>query len=345
MSDRRTDGGATSGSRFDVATQDEMSRRERAEVFYDQSIRAPFRILWEDWRGRIGVLILGGYVLMGTVGVVVVDVPFPNDGPILVPPFTNPQFPLGTDGLGQGMLALIIHSTPAMLEMVAVGALFATGVAVGLGTLSGYDAGVIDRVIMTATDIVITIPGLPLVLVISSIIQPRDPAVVAIVLAIDNWPGLTRSLRSQVLTLRRESYVEASRALGLPTTRILRKDIIPQLMPYISINFMGAARGIIFNSVGLYFLGVLPFSNLNWGVIMNLGQKQGALYTLRTVHWILIPMVAIVLFSLSLILISQGFDSVFNPRVRARHASTINVDQQLEEEEGADTTIGVRTQQ
>ncbi|MFB9809406.1 ABC transporter permease subunit [Haladaptatus pallidirubidus] len=118
---------------------------------------------------------------------------------------------------------------------------------------------------MTITDVLMTIPGLPLVIVLAVLLEPRNPWVVGVVLTVNAWSGLARAIRSQVLTIRSESYVEASRLMGVSTPNILMKDVIPPIMPYIMVNFVNSARTVIFSSVGLYFLGILPFTNQNWG--------------------------------------------------------------------------------
>jgi peptide/nickel transport system permease protein len=281
-------------------------------------------VLWNDGRARFGLLVITFYVLMGTLGVVLVDVPEVNDGGRYVQPFTTVEFPLGTDGLGRGLMGMIIHATPGMLKMILAGAVFSISVATIVGTVAGYKGGTLERVLMSLTDIMMTLPGLPLIIIIAAILQPKSPWLVGIVLTINAWAGLARALRSEVLSLRDEAYVEASRTMGIDTHDIIFKDLIPNLMPYIMINFVGAARGVIFASVGLYFLGILPFNALNWGVILNMAYKSGgALYTWKAAHWLLVPTFTIILLSYGLVMFSQGLDRVFNPRVRAKHAKTI----------------------
>lgn len=317
----------SSESTWETTSGTSVTRFDQLRRLYDEWVYAPFTILWEDWRSQLGFSIIVFYILIGTVGTKIVKNPSPNQGEPLIPPFTTLEFPLGTDGIGQGLLALIVHATPAMLIMITTGAVFSIVVATVVGTLSGYKGGRIDSILMTVTDIAMTIPGLPLVIVLSAILQPRSPAVVGVILAINAWAGLARALRSQVLTLRNDSYVEASRVMGIGTPAILAVDIIPNLMPFILINFVNAARAIIFGSVGLYFLGILPFSNLNWGVVLNLAYNTGgALYTLAAAHWLLVPMATITLLSFGLIIFAQGTDRMFNPQVRARHAETVSME-------------------
>lgn len=325
---QRTDGGYRRVESADalwdgLGETDAETDVDRYRRLADEFVVAPLRVLWSDWRSRVGMTLVLGYLLMGTLGVVLVEPPGLNAGPRYLGPFENWAFPLGTDSLGQGVFAQIVHATPAMLKMIAAGALFGTAVGVVVGILAGYKGGRVDRALMWVTDVVMTIPGLPLVIVLAAVFEPRNPYVVGVLLTINNWAGLSRTLRSQVLTIREESYVEASRTMGLGTGTILGKDVLPNLMPYVSVNFVGMARSVIFESVGLYFLGILPFTTLNWGVMMNMAYSTGgALYTWQTAHWLFFPMLAIVGLSLAFILLAQGADQIFNPRIRARHADT-----------------------
>lgn len=335
----RSDGGTADRSVFETRADVSVTRQERLRRLFDRWVSAPFRIIWSDKRFRAGFSIVLFYVLMGTIGVVLVPVPTSED-PSLVLPFQSLQYPLGTDGLGQQLGRSIVHATPPMLKMMAAGALFSTAVATIVGTVSGYKGGLADRVLTTFTDMMMTIPGLPLVIVIAAILSPRSPYVVGIILTINAWAGLARAIRSQVLTIRDEAYVEASRIIGKDTGSIITEEILPNLMPYVMINFVNSARNVIFASVGLYFLGILPFTSLNWGVMMNMAYRgSGALYSLESAHWFIVPMATIVILSYGLILLSQGSDRLFNPRVRARHAKTVAKDEneRVEEEEGSST--------
>lgn len=339
-------------------------RNKRIYRTLDTWVLAPIRVAMADWRMPVGSAIVVFFAFLGTVGVQFVPEPSLNEAPryigafsggvsaitneggwidfIQLPlfgtgvqiPWFELYYPLGTDRMGQGIGKQILHGTPAMLKMALAGAVFATGLALVIGTVAGYKGGKTDTVLMTLTDIVMTIPALPLIVLLAAIYQPTDPFVIGVLLAIDNWPGLARALRSQVLTIRTESYVEAARAMGIPSSSILERDIVPQLMPYTLINTANAARGVIFESVALLFLGLLPFGNsFNWGVMMNRAYKAGALSNIDLAgHWLFVPMTTLTLFSFGLIVLSQGLDRVFNPQLRARHAKTIGGD----EKENAD---------
>lgn len=347
---------------FEVPAEIRERTTPRGKRIYrklDAWVLAPVRVAMADWRMPVGSLTVIFFVFLGLVGVRFVPEPSLNEAPPYIGAFSGglsaitsdggwidigqtslfgigqvPWFelyyPLGTDRLGQGIAKQIVHGTPAMLKMALAGAVFATGVALIIGTVAGYKGGKIDTVLMTITDIVMTIPALPLIVLLAAIYQPTDPFVIGVFLAIDNWPGLARALRSQVLTIRTESYVEAARAMGIASSSILERDVVPQLMPYTLINTANAARGVIFESVALYFLGLLPFGeSFNWGVMMNRAYQAGALSNIdRAGHWLFVPMVMLTLFSFGLIILSQGLDRVFNPQLRARHSKTVGGDEE-----------------
>lgn len=318
---------------FTAEADYEQTTLSYIEEQFDKWVGAPFRILWSDYRGKIGLSIVVLYLLMGTVAPSFISAPEPT-GPILIQPFENMEYPLGTDGLGQDLLALMVHSTPAMLKMMLAGAIFGNFVGITLGMISGYYGGTTDKVIMTFTDTIGSIPALPLLLIIAAILEPRNPFLVGIVLNINGWAGGARGIRSQVLPLVDEEYVEASRAMGEPTSNILLKEILPNLLPLIFIGFLGGATTIITLSVGLYFLGILPFTTQNWGVVLNYAYvESGAIYSIESAHWLLVPLVTITGLTFGLTLLAQAFDQVFNPRVRARHLGRERTKEAAREEE------------
>ncbi|GAB3670575.1 ABC transporter permease [Halopiger thermotolerans] len=321
---------AETNSTFD-ATEDrdgtgDGSAATRSEVYkewLDVAVLAPLRVVWSDWRTRLGTLIILFYVLMGTVGPYLVPEPTQGQGPNKVAPFQSMSYPLGTNGIGESLLSEIVYATPPMLKMILGGAVFSTIMAMTIGTVSGYKGGFVDRVLTTFTDIAMTIPGLPLIIVLVAIFEPGNPYLIGILLSINGWAGLARSIRSQVLSIRDHSYVEVSRIMGTSTPRILVDDVVPNIMPYVLINFVNSARGVIFGSVGLYYLGLLSSIENNWGIMLNDAYTNAAIYSLDMVYWLLIPMITIVTLSFGLVLFAQGTEKLFNPRIRARHAETV----------------------
>ncbi|WP_330633530.1 ABC transporter permease [Halocatena halophila] len=324
-----TDGGTATP--FETVSQVEESRADRFWTAYDTYVRAPLSIVWGDWRARIGFAIVLCYLLMGTVGTVVIEPTAPAEGPALIQPFETMDYPLGTDDMGRDLFSQVVHSTQEMLKMITAGALFSVTLGTLVGAVAGYKGGWIDTVLSSITDVFINIPGFPLVMVLVAIFEMgENPYMIGILLSVASWSGLARAIRSQVLTLRQESFVESARTMGLPTHVIVSKEIVPPLLPYIVINLTNAARRVIFEAAALYYLGILPFEKLNWGVTLQLAYEAEAHARPQALHWFLVPMAAITGISIGLILLGQSLDRVFNPRVRARHEKTTADEDTLE---------------
>jgi len=308
---------------FDVTAETTVSRWDRYRRMLDTMVLAPLRVMWRDGRTRLGAAILLVFVFVATVGVRFVADPDPNQGPRLVGAFQTWEHPLGTTVTGQDLLSLMVHSTTPMLKMLLAGAVLATVVATVVGVLAGYLSGWPDEFLTMLMDLVLAIPGLPLVMVLAVVFNPTDPYVIGALLVVNAWGGIARQIRSEAMKVAQETYVEASGVMGLSTLRILVLDLLPNIMPFILIRFVMVGRGVIVGSVALYFLGILPMTTQNWGVILNFAYENGALYTLDQAHWVLAPVIALVMLTYGLILFAQGMDQVFNPRVRARHAATV----------------------
>jgi len=299
----------------------------------DTWIVGPLKVLWSDYRGKVGLMIVLFYVLVGTVGTVVWPVPGPGEPYTSTVPFQSMAHPLGTTENGSDLLGLMIHSTPDMFKMMIAGSIVGNMIGVTVGLIAGYSGGLLDKTLMTITDTFGSIPGLPLLLILTALIEPKNPYLIGIILNLQGWTGLARALRSQVLPLRNKEYVEASKTMGQPTSNVFLKGILPELLPYIMIGLMGGATGIVQASVGLYFLGVLPYNQMNWGVVLNEARVNGALLTTDLAHWLLVPLVTLTTLTFGLTLLAQAFDQVFNPRVRARHLGRAREGREPDEDE------------
>lgn len=318
---------------FETTATYEQTKLEVYQEQLDRWIVAPLKILWSDYRGRFGLILVVFYVLMGTVGTLFLQPPSPNNYDQMIPAFTDPAVPLGTDGMGQSLLGLMVWATPDMLKMILAGAIFGNLLGVSIGLFSGYVSGTTDKVIMTITDTIMSIPGIPLLIILAAILEPSNPFLIGIILNIQGWAGMARILRSQVFPLVHAEHVEAARAMGQPMSALLVKEILPHLLPYIFIGFLGGATSVVFASVALYFLGILPFDTQNWGVTLFWAYNTGAIYSPDAAHWLAVPLVTIVGLTVGLTLLAQAFDQVFNPRVRARHQARKQGDREREDQE------------
>lgn len=276
-----------------------------------------WRILRTDKGALVGGVIVLIYCLTAIIGPVVVHVGNTQDpNAAYLPPSLGHL--LGTDALGQSVLAQIVVGTRPIMIVGVLSAVVTVFVGVVVGLLTGYVGGATDSVIMRVTDVFLTIPGLPLIIVIASVIQTSNPVVLALILSITAWAGLARAIRSQAMSLRSSDFVEAAKLQGVPLRNMIGRQLLPNVGPYVAIHFLLSITGAIYAEVGLFLLGIAPISGTNWGIMINLAMSQGALYTTDSAFYLFSPMVAIVILQVSFVFFSRALDSVFNPRLRVQ---------------------------
>ena len=223
---------------------------------------------------------------------------------------------LGTDYLGKDVWYQIVHGGRSLLTVAAIAAIMSTAISVVFGALSAMIGGKFDAAVLTITDIVLTVPTIILLGVLAAFVRLNSPILLAFILAVTGWPTLLRAVRAQVLSLKEREYVEAARMLDLGTSRILFTEVLPNMMSYIVINFVSGMTGAIYGQVILYFLGLVSLSGDNWGLMIQQGYSQGALYNTDAMWYIMSPIFMISVLQLTLVLISRSLEDIFNPRLR-----------------------------
>lgn len=226
---------------------------------------------------------------------------------------------LGTDFEGTDVLALVVSGARYVIASALVAALVTVVVGTGVGLLSGYYRGLGGAALMRVTDFVLTVPGFPLLVVLSTIWKFGAPLQMGFVLGITGWGGLARAVRSQTLSLRERGFLEAARGLGLPTRHVVLREVLPNIAPYIAMNLLLAVTGAIYAEVGLFFLGVVPFSTNNWGVMLNQAVfSAGAMNSTQALAYLLSPLICVLVLTLGIVLFLDAMDELFNPRLRTR---------------------------
>lgn len=226
------------------------------------------------------------------------------------------EFPLGLDWQGRSILSHIIYGGRVLIITSIQAGLFSTVVAVALGSLAALGGKQIDGALNALANLILTIPNFPLLLVLASIIKFNSNLMLAVLLAALTWPGLMRSIRAQVLSLRERDYVEAAVALDLGLSHIILREVFPNMISYIAINFIFAVRSAMYSLVGLVILGMVPLREPDWGIMIWNAQTRGAFYNRDSLWMALAPITAIALFQLSLILFTRSLEEMFNPRLR-----------------------------
>lgn len=265
----------------------------------------------------VGLGIICFYVLMAIFGPMFYPVNLPaNPANIYAPP--SFAHPLGTDFEGTDTLALIVTGSRYVLYSAGLAAFFTVSIGSILGLVSGYFRGWPESVVMRIADFFLTVPGFPLLVVLSTVWNFGNPLSMGLVLGLTGWAPLARAVRSQTLTLRERSFVEAARGLGLSRRQIVLGEVFPNTAPFVAMHFLLAITGSIYLEVGLFFLGVVPFSTNNWGVMLNLAFSQaGAMYSTRALPYLLSPLFCIMSLTFGIVLFLGAVDEMLNPRLRS----------------------------
>jgi peptide/nickel transport system permease protein len=267
--------------------------------------------------GFAGFILVMAIVLVSFVGPIFVPLDETVDvNQIYAPPSLS--HPLGTDSEGKDVLSQIINGGWPILTIGFLAAAISTTIAVTLGSLSAFLGGRVDTGFTWLADMVLTIPQLPLLAVLAGVLKLNSKFAVSALIAALFWPTLMRAIRAQVFSLKERDYVESARALDLGTPHIVFREIAPNMAGYIAINFTLAVTSSMYAVVALTLLGLVPLSENNWGVMINLAWTRGAIFSKDSVFYIMSPIAAITLFQLGLVAMNRSLTEVFDPRLRRR---------------------------
>lgn len=225
--------------------------------------------------------------------------------------------PLGTNHAGHDLLSQLIWGTRVSLGIGLATGLFVTALSLALALVSGYLGGVVDDVISFITNVMLVIPGLPLMIVIAAYVTMRGTLPIILILGLTGWPYPTRLLRSQVLTLKSRDFVRVSRALGERTSFIVFREILPNMISIAMAEFFAASMAAMLGEATLSFIGLGNVSVVSWGTILFWAQSNGALLS-GAWWWFLPPGICIALVGTSFVLINFAIDEISNPRLRKR---------------------------
>ncbi|MEY7850632.1 ATP-binding cassette domain-containing protein [Natrarchaeobius sp. A-rgal3] len=257
------------------------------------------------------------FVVVGAIGVLVFAV-VAIAAPVLAPypptarvgdPLQAPSVahPLGTDDMGHDLLStMLVGARISLFVGIAAGSLaILVGVVVGVG--AGLIGGRSETMIMRAVDVVLTIPFLPLVIVVAAVLGPSLVTTIA-VLASVMWARPARELRSQVLSVRERTYVRASRSIGASLPQIARWYVVPALVPIAIAQLARAVAAAILLESSLSFLGLGDPTVPSWGSILFFAQNQSAFLTDAWLWWVLPPGIAITTSVLSCTFLALGVE-------------------------------------
>ena len=265
-----------------------------------------------------GLIILISLALFASVGRLLVDTE--RAYPLAAPPNKAPSlaYPFGTDSQGRDLLATAIQGTYLTSRIGVIAGVIGLVIGVILGFVSAYYGGLLDTIIRWIVDVLLTVPGLLVLVVIASTIQ-RGMSVnsMALVVAVLAWMWPARTVRSQVLTLRERAFVRVAKLSGMSSLEIIFRELMPNLLPFLGASLVGSVTGAIFASLGLEALGLGPMREPTLGMTIYWMMFYSA-FVRGLWWWIVVPVLIILLIFVGLFLVSAGLDELANPRLRRR---------------------------
>jgi len=214
---------------------------------------------------------------------------------------------LGTNDIGQDLYSELVAGTRASLFTGLIVAFISIFIGTIIGLVSGYIGGWTDSLLMRLTDLILVLPFLPLVILIAVYLGPSQKNVI-LVLAIFFWAGPARLIRSQVLSMRSEPYIEAARALGANPIRIMARHLWSGVRPLALVQIVLVASASILAESSLSFLGLGDPSAKSWGSMLYFARASGAFLGDAWKWWVLPTGLMITLTVLSLGLIGYSLE-------------------------------------
>jgi peptide/nickel transport system permease protein len=258
---------------------------------------------------RIGAAIVGVTVLAAIVGPTIAgvdpafqDLPLRLDGPSVGHWF-------GLDELGRDILARVLAGARISLIVGIVVVGISASVGTLLGSVAGYYGGLVDEAVSRVSDILMAFPGLLLAIAVVAVLGPSLTNVV-LALALIGWVGYARLARGQVLRVRELEYVQAARALGAATPRILARHVVPATLPALIVQATLGMGGAILAEASLSFLGLgVQPPTPSWGTMLNYGRA----HLLDAPHLTIFPGLAIAVLVLGFNFLGDGLRDAMDP--------------------------------
>ena len=287
-----------------------------ADTTVDPTVRPSrrrFRFV-QNPKAAIGLIVFGIYLLFAIIGPWIAPYdPSARSRDLLQPPSAHHWF--GTTHLGQDIFSEVLSGARSVMFVGLVAGLVAIALSVIIGVSAGYLGGIPEESLSMLSNVFLVVPALPLIIIVTSALPNAGDWLVALIIGFTSWAWGARILRAQTLSLRNRDYVQASKAGGERSWRIILFEIMPNLTALIASGFVGTVIFAVMAEITLAFIGVSGTADWNWGTILYWAQSQEALA--QGAWWWFVPAgLAIAILGTALTMLNFGIDEFVNPRLR-----------------------------
>jgi len=280
------------------------------------AVKSFFRTIYANRRAFVGFLILSVFILAAVFGPLVCTPDKTTDfAKRYLPPSIGHL--LGTDYVGRDILVQLVYGARDVLFIGILGGLATLLAGFTIGALSGYSGRSLDGGIMFVTNLFLTIPRFPIMLILSAFIKLSHPLMLVGVIACLSWASLACSVRSQILSLKQREFITVCTVMGYNRFQIIFSELLPNLVSYLAISFVYAMQNAVSDSSMLILMGFAPFAPTHWGTIQNIAISQAAgAFEPRTFIYLFSPIVCFTLLQTASVFFASGLDEALNPRLR-----------------------------
>ncbi len=265
---------------------------------------------WSRPSGWLSASVLAVLVLAAVFGPMVVPNPSGLGTDILQPPSSAHWF--GTDDLGQDIFAQVVWGARISITVGVAASLIAILIGTAMGLLGAY-VKPLDPLVTTATDVMLSLPMLPLMILVTALAGPSVSTLI-VVIGVLSWAEVARLIRSNALVVAGMPYIDGARVLGAGPIRIMARELLPAVTPLIVVSVLLTAARAVISEAGLSFLGLGDPSTWSWGRVLLNAQRSGVI---ATAWWqTLFPSLAILLLVLSATIAGIRYNDSRDPRTK-----------------------------
>ncbi len=283
-------------------------------------LRGGWAIYKQNLLGRIGLSLLVMFALMAICSFIppLIDPMYqPMTG--VDPEITKSTGPslrhwLGTDFMGRDLLSQLLAGTRVAFLVGVSAAFMSIVLGTAIGMVAGYMGRFADTFLMRLADMIMVMPTMLVVLMLAALFGQLTIWTIVLIIALFRWPGVSRVIRAQTLSLKHRPFIEAARVAGASHTRIIFRHIMPNVLPLSFLYMTFRVTSAIIIEAALAFLGFGDPSTVSWGMMLQWVWKTGHMF--KAPYWLLPPGICISLITLAFYMLGRAMDEVLDPRLR-----------------------------